>query len=89
MAKTFKLEIVTPEKVVYSNDVQGVVANGTEGSFGVLVDHAPLITELQSGTLTVTDENNKTIEFELNGGFFEVSSNNVIVLTERCTQEDG
>lgn len=87
MAKTFTFEINTPEKVVYSDSVQSVIADGTEGSFGVLADHAPLITEVQTSILTVTDVNNKTVRFAIDGGFLEVMANNVIVLTDTCLKE--
>jgi F-type H+-transporting ATPase subunit epsilon len=87
MAKTFKFEIVTPEKVVYSDSVQSISADGTEGAFGVLADHAPLITELRTSILTVNDANNKTVQFALDGGFLEVIANNVIVLTDACVAE--
>lgn len=87
MAKTFTFEIITPGKVVYSDSVQSVIANGTEGSFGVLADHAPLITEVQTSILTVTDGNNKTVRFAIDGGFLEVVANNVIVLTDTCLKE--
>ncbi|MBI2470882.1 MAG: ATP synthase F1 subunit epsilon [Planctomycetes bacterium] len=87
MAKTFTFEIITPEKVVYSDSVQSVVADGTEGSFGVLAGHAPLITAVQTGILTVTDANNKTVRFAIDGGFLEVMANNVIVLTDTCLKE--
>lgn len=88
MAKTFKIEIITPSRVVYSDSVQSITADGTEGSFGVLADHASLITELQTSILTVTDANNKTFRFALDGGFLEVLSNNVVVLTDTCIKED-
>ena len=87
MAKTFKLEIITPEKVVYDNTVQGVTAEGTEGSFGVLAGHAAMITELQTSILTLSDANNKTERFALDSGFMEILANNVIVLTDACTKE--
>jgi F-type H+-transporting ATPase subunit epsilon len=87
MAKTFKLEIVTPERVVYSDTVQSISADGTEGAFGVLADHAPLITELRTSILTVNDANNKAVRFALDGGFLEVIANNVIVLTDACVAE--
>ncbi len=87
MAKTFKLEIITPEKVVYSDSVQSISADGTEGSFGVLADHAPLITELKTSILTVNDANNKTIRLALDRGFLEVMANNVVVLSDACVTE--
>lgn len=87
MAKTFKLEIITPEKVFYNGLVQSISADGTEGSFGVLADHAPLITELKTSVLTVSDTNAKTIRFALDRGFLEVMANNVVVLTDACVAE--
>ena len=87
MAKTFNFEVITPEKVVYSDSVLSVSADGTEGSFGVLADHAPLITELQTSILTVNDAQNKTVRLALDGGFMEVMANNVVVLTDRCVME--
>lgn len=87
MAKTFKFEIVTPEKVVYSDSVICVSADGTEGGLGVLADHAPLITELQTSILTVTDAHNKKVRFALDGGFMEVVANNVVLLTDKCVME--
>lgn len=87
MTKTFKFEIVTPEKVVYSDSVQSITAVGTEGALGILADHAPLITELQTSILMVNDSNNKSIRFALDGGFLEVMANNVIALTDSCIME--
>ena len=87
MAKTFKIEVITPEKVVYDDTVQSITAEGTEGSFGVLADHASMIAELQAGILTISDVNNKTVRFALDCGFVEILSNNVIVLTDTFTKE--
>ncbi len=87
MAKTFKFEIITPERVVYTNAVQSISADGTEGSFGVLADHAPLITELKTGILTVHDASGKRVLFALDRGFLEVMANNVVVLTDACVME--
>lgn len=87
MAKIFKLDIVTPERVVYSDSVQSISADGTEGSFGVLADHAPLITELKTSILTVNDTTNKAIRFALDRGFLEVRANSVVVLTDACVRE--
>ncbi|MDR4507153.1 MAG: ATP synthase F1 subunit epsilon [Candidatus Brocadiaceae bacterium] len=84
MAKTFTIEIVTPEKKVYTGTIEGVVAVGTEGSFGVLHGHAPFISELQAGILEITEENKKKVRFGLDGGFFEIIGNNAVVLTDTC-----
>lgn len=87
MAKTFTFEIITPERVVYSSAVQGVTADGTEGSFGILAGHAPLISELKTSILTAHDANGKKVSFALDGGFLEVMADNVIVLTDACVKE--
>ena len=87
MAKTFNFEIITPVRVVYNGVVQGISAHGTEGSFGVLADHAPLITELETGIIMVEDSSGKTMRFAAEGGFLEVVANNVVVLTDSCVAE--
>ena len=87
MAKTFNFEIITPVRVVYNGVVQGISADGTEGSFGVLADHAPLITELETGIIMVEDSSGKTMQFAAEGGFLEVTANNVVVLTDSCVAE--
>lgn len=87
MAKTFKFEVITPEKVVYSDSAISVSADGTEGGLGVLADYAPLITELKTSILTVNDAHNKTVRLALDGGFMEVMTNNVVVLADKCVME--
>ncbi|MCR4319945.1 MAG: ATP synthase F1 subunit epsilon [Candidatus Brocadiaceae bacterium] len=87
MAKTFNFEIITPVRVVYNGVVQGISADGTEGSFGVLADHAPLVTELKTGIIMVEDSSGKTMRFAVEGGFLEVVANNVVVLTDTCITE--
>ncbi len=79
----FKLDIFSPEKSVFSGEVVSVVAVGTDGSFGVLANHAPLLTSLEIGVLKITDNsNNKPLMLALNGGFLEVVNNSVTVLAE-------
>lgn len=82
MANLFKLSILTPEKTVYEGDVQYVHAPGTEGYFGVLVNHAAMVTALASGTLTLRGANGAEERWEVAGGFFEVSENVATVLAD-------
>ncbi len=56
MTKTFDLEIITPMKTVFKGLVKNITAMGTQGSFGILIDHAPFITELQTSILTIKDD---------------------------------
>ncbi len=90
--KTFKLEIVTPERVVLSlDDVVSVVLPGAEGSFGVLANHAPLMAELEAGELDLTRADGTTDAAAVFGGFVEVMNNKVTVLapaSELCEEID-
>ena len=82
MAKTFKLEIVTPERNVLTLDVASVVAPGVEGYIGILADHAPLISELTLGKVTVKDESGSETLLAISGGFMEVRGNVVRILAD-------
>ena len=77
------LEILTPEKKLYSGDVYGVQMPGISGSFEVLEKHAPLVSALKAGRLKVLkNKQNDTAQFEIQGGFAEVLNNKVTVLVE-------
>lgn len=77
-----KLEIITPGKKLFDGSVKSAVFPGSEGSFGVLNNHAPLIATLKSGTIELYEENNNKLEFAVKGGVVEVLKNKVIVLAE-------
>jgi len=78
----YLLTIVTPEKIFYEDEVISLIAPGSEGYLGVLTDHAPLITALAPGKLTVKDQKNQELIFALGGGFLEVLKNKVTVLAQ-------
>ncbi len=82
MAKTFKLEIVTPERVVYSESVSSLVAPGIHGYVGILADHAPLMAELTIGEISVTDAQGQEQHIATAGGFMQVSENAVRILAD-------
>ena len=82
MAGAFQLTILTPEKAVFEGSVEYVEAPGSEGYFGVLANHAPLVTGLASGTLKVRDAEGKPQSWQVSGGFFEVSHNKATVLAD-------
>lgn len=77
-----QLEIITPDKKVYSGDVDSVRLPGAEGSFGILKGHAPIIATLKKGTVKITDTKKNVENVEINGGVVEVLNNKVIVLAE-------
>ena len=78
MADSLELELVSPESLLLSQPVEMVVVPGTEGDFGVLPGHAPLIANIRPGALVVFEGGNAAERFFLAGGFAEVT-------TERCT----
>lgn len=84
----FKLSVVTPEKIVFEQDVRSIVAPGSEGYLGVLTDHAPLITALIPGILTVTDNTGDEVDYSVSGGFLEVSGNVATVLADAIEDPD-
>lgn len=74
------LEIVTPEKQIYSGDIKYVNLPGSKGSFGVLKNHAPLISTLVAGEVKLKEDNGNERLFEIKGGVAEILKNNIIVL---------
>jgi F-type H+-transporting ATPase subunit epsilon len=76
------LEIVTPDKKLFSGEVDIVTVPGNDGSLGILDNHAPLITTLKKGSIRITDKDKKVTEFPVNGGVVEVLKNKVIILAD-------
>ncbi len=78
---TVKLDIVTAERVVFSEDVNVVVAPGVEGQLGILPHHAPLMTMLLPGELLVR-KGGEEFSLAISGGFLEVRPDRIIVLAD-------
>lgn len=78
----FKLSIVTPVKVFYEAEIASLIVPGECGYLGILSNHAPLITALTPGVLTIRDHLDSTIELAVTGGFLEVSNNRATALTD-------
>ncbi len=78
----FLLSIVTPEKTLYEEEVSSVIAPGIEGYLGILTDHAPLITALVPGKITVKNSSHVEIVMAVSGGFLEVLKNKVVILAD-------
>jgi F-type H+-transporting ATPase subunit epsilon len=85
----YKLSIVTPEKKFYEDEVNSLIAPGSLGYLGILTDHAPLITELVPGKLTLKDSKNQEKIFAISGGFLEVLKNNVSILADAIEPTEG
>jgi F-type H+-transporting ATPase subunit epsilon len=82
MAENIKLEVVTPEKNVVSEEVQIVAAPGTLGEFGVLRGHTPFMTTLKTGTIRYTDAGGSDRYVFVSGGFAEALPDKVTILAE-------
>lgn len=82
------LEILTPEKKLYSGEVYGVQMPGISGSFEVLEKHAPLVSALKAGRVKVLKDKTHTSSFDIQGGFVEVLNNKVTVLVEGAIAVD-
>jgi len=80
------LEILTPEKKLFSGEVYGVQMPGISGSFEVLEKHAPFVSALRAGRIKVLkDKQNHFSFYDIQGGFVEVLANKVTVLVEGAT----
>ena len=78
----FRLSAVTPEKIVFEQDVTSIIAPGAIGYLGVLTNHAPIITPLQPGRLQVKDSGGGEALYFVAGGFLEVSKNLATILAD-------
>ena len=76
------LEIITPETKLFEGEINSVKVPGKDGEFGILNNHAPIISTLTKGSIEVTDNNNKSKSFEINGGVIEMQNNKIIVLAD-------
>jgi len=76
------LEILTPEKKLFSNEVYGVQLPGIDGLFEVLDKHAPMVSALGKGTIKVLNTKTDTQKYKITSGFAEVLNNKVSVLVE-------
>jgi F-type H+-transporting ATPase subunit epsilon len=88
VAATLKLEIVTPEKTAYSEDVEMVTLPGVEGELGVYPNHVPLLTTLNPGELRVLKGGKETF-LAIGEGFVEITGTSVSVLTDMALELAG
>jgi F-type H+-transporting ATPase subunit epsilon len=79
---TFSFELVSPERLLFAGDVESVVVPGTEGEFTVLKDHAPLMSTLKPGIVTITESGAKRTQLFVRGGFADVNPTGLTILAE-------
>ena len=87
MADTLKLEIVTPESKIYSEDVEMVTLPGSEGEAGIYPNHVPLMTQVQAGEIIVKRGGNEEV-VAVGEGFAEVTGDHVAILTDNAANSE-
>jgi F-type H+-transporting ATPase subunit epsilon len=85
---TIKLEIVTPEAKIFSDDVDMVTLTGTEGEMGILPQHMPLMTQLVAGEI-IAQKGKDTIFLAVGDGFVQVTGDRVAILTDMAIAADN
>lgn len=85
MADKLHVSLVTPEKELFSGDVDQVIAPGSEGEFGVLANHAPLMTTLSEGMVTILNGDQKKM-YQVRGGFADVNAEGITILAESAEE---
>ena len=87
--ETWKLDIVTPEGKIFSNDVKSVTLPGSEGEFGVLPGHIGIVTTLNSGVIEIEKKDGKREIVAINWGYAKVDETSVDVLAEGAVDING
>ena len=83
MADTLKLEIVTPETIIYSEDVEMVTLPGSEGEAGIYPNHVPLMTRVQAGEIIINRGGTEEV-VAIGEGFAEITGNHIAILTDNA-----
>jgi F-type H+-transporting ATPase subunit epsilon len=88
MGKTFQVDIVTPEAVIWSGEAEMLLARTTEGDIGILADHEPTMAALATGAVTIHHGDTVTAA-GLHGGFLQIFKNQVTLLTDSAQLTEG
>ncbi|WP_308636718.1 F0F1 ATP synthase subunit epsilon [Paenibacillus silvisoli] len=78
---SFLLEIVTPERKAYAEDVNMIIVKGSEGEMGILPNHIPMVTPLKIAPVTIKKDRSEEV-IAVNGGFLEIRKDKVVILAE-------
>ena len=78
------LEIISPDKKLFSGEVINLNVPGSKGPFMILNNHAPIISTLDKGTIRILEKDGKSSTFEVDGGVIEAKNNKIIVLAENA-----
>lgn len=88
MAATFRVDVVTPDRVLLSEEAVSLTAPGVEGYLGILANHAPLVTELATGELRFKNVEGDEFSLAVSGGFLQVAGNRVTVLADAAERAE-
>jgi F-type H+-transporting ATPase subunit epsilon len=77
-----QLSLISPDGIIYSGDVEMIVVPGAKGDFGILHRHAPFMTMLRPGPITLYQDGQKAQVFNISGGFCEVTPENCVILID-------
>lgn len=83
-----KYELVSPQKLLAAGEAKIITLPASEGDMGVMVGHAPVMTSLRHGMLCIEGNDGKQQKFFVEGGFADISPDNITLLSSRATPED-
>jgi len=84
-----KLEIVTPEGVIFDDEVKQVTIPGSEGEFGVLAGHAAVVSLLDTGVITIERKDNREVSVAINGGYVKVDEEKTLCMVDGAVALSG
>ena len=88
MATSYRLRVVTPERVVFDKDVTEIIVRTTEGEIAILAHHMQIVTPMVPHIATVYDPDGKTEQLTIGGGFMEVQDTQTIILADSAETAD-
>ena len=87
--KTFRLDVVSPEAIVWSGEAELVITRTTDGEIGILADHEPTMAALATGSTLIRPADGQPVTVALHGGFLQIFRNEVTLLTDRAEIAEG
>jgi F-type H+-transporting ATPase subunit epsilon len=87
--KLFQVDVVTPEAIIWSGGAQFLAARTTEGDIGILADHEATMAALATGPVEIHDADGDVTSIGIHGGFLQIFSNSVTLLTDRAEMTEG
>jgi len=89
VAKAFRLDVVSPERIVWSGEAELLVTRTTEGEIGIMADHEPTMAALATGSTVIHPVDGSPVTVALHGGFLQIFQNEVTLLTDRAQIAEG